>query len=292
MPYSHNIVRRYIPELFELCVAEAKKQGKFLLIDGVGDIEHPISTPDTLVLRAGGYRFSHKENEISVPFYADDLLEVFCSGHLQLREKGEKAKIGFSGWAELTRKQELRTTLKELPVRIRSLFDSRYGAKRKGVFFRRKALTVLNNSALVESNFLIRRSYSGHRNDALGDQAQLRREFVDNLLQSDYGLDVRGDANASIRLSEILSLGRIPVIIDTERNFPFSDKLDYSSFSLLVDFRDLPRLGERIAAFHHALSPEKFKAMQLRAREIFRNYFRVDALTQHLMEEIRNKAHL
>ena len=182
--------------------------------------------------------------------------------------------------------------LKELPDRLRGVFMSRYRSKKKGVFFRRKALAVLKCSSKVALSVLVRGSYSGHVNTASNSAEVLRREFVDNLLQSDYGLDVRGDANASIRLFEILSLGRIPVIIDTERNLPFSDGVDYSSFSLIVDFRDLPNLAERVAAFHHSLAPEEFKAMQLRARDAFRNYFRVDALTRPLMEEIRKKARL
>jgi hypothetical protein len=292
MPYSHNLVRQCAPELMEMCVAEAKKQNKFLLIDGVGDIEHPISAPRALVLRAGGYRFSRKENEIQVPFYADDLLEAYCGGQLEIRQKSEKAKVGFSGWASLTLVQELRALAKELPTRIKSIFDRRYAACRKGIFFRRAALKALRASPLVESDFLVRPTYSGHRNDAAGDQSQLRREFVENLLNNDYNLDIRGDANASIRLPEILSVGRIPVIIDTERNLPFSDVLDYSSFSLIVDFRKLPRLPQILADFHAGLSPEMFKTMQKNARDAYRNFFRVDALTGHVMDEVRKRAGL
>jgi len=39
--------------------------------------------------------------------------------------------------------------------------------------------------------------------------------------------------------------------VDTERNFPFSDKIDYSSFALIIDFRDIKKLPERIAEFHN-----------------------------------------
>ncbi|KKU54925.1 MAG: hypothetical protein UX77_C0021G0004 [Parcubacteria group bacterium GW2011_GWA1_47_11] len=135
-------------------------------------------------------------------------------------------------------------------------------------------------------------SSAAKRSTASNSAETLRREFVDNLLGSDYGLDVRGDANASTRLFEMLSLGRIPVVVDTERNFPFSDKLDYSSFSLMVDFRDLARLPDMVAEFHAGLTAEKFEMMQNNARDAYRNYFRVDALTRPLMEEIWKKARL
>ena len=116
---------------------------------------------------------------------------------------------------------------------------------------------------------------------------KLREEMVETILQSDYALDVRGDANDSTRLPEILSLGRIPVIVDTERNFPFKDKIDYSSFALIVDFRDMKQLPERIVEFHKKISPERFEEMQRNARNAYVTYFRIDALMRSITNELR-----
>ncbi|MFA6279104.1 MAG: exostosin family protein [Candidatus Paceibacterota bacterium] len=291
MPYTHNLVLRAMPQLFSECKEIALRIGKPLLIDGVGDIENPVPT-NVLVLRYGGYRFSRTQNEIIIPPYANDLLEVYCGGKVSLREWSETPVVGFSGWASLTPMQEMRTIFKELPDRIRGIFMSRYRAKKKGVFFRRTALAILKRFSKVSLNVLARSSYSGHIDTASNKTETLRKEFVDNLLGSDYGLDIRGDANASTRLFEMLSLGRVPIIVDTERNLPLSHIVDYRSFSLIIDFRELPHLGEHIESFHCSLNPEEFKSMQLRAREAFRNYFRVDVFTRPLMEEIRKKARL
>lgn len=290
MPYAYNLLRQHAPEMIASCVAEANKQGKFLLVDGVGDVEYPVAMSNVLILRYGGYTFSLQGNEIIIPPYADDLLEVYCGGELRIRQKRKKAKIGFSGWAELTPKQELRAFVKELHTRMRSIFDSHYKACKKGIFFRRDAISALQHSPIVETNFLIRRSYSGHSDTASDTAERLQQEFVDNLLSSDYGLDVRGDANASTRLFEMLSLGCIPVIVDTERNFPFRDGLDYSSFAIIVNFRDIQKLPEKIAEFHRNISQERFEQMQRNARDAYCTYFRVDVLTRPLMEEIRKRA--
>jgi len=289
MPYSHNHATLFAPEILELCAQASKLSGKPLLIDGVGDIERAITIPNTLVIRYGGYRFEKKENEIHIPPYADDLLEIYCGGHIKLRQKEEKPTISFAGWASLTPRQEVRAVIKELPHRLLSLFDSRFSAKKKGVFFRREAVEILKKSKEITPHFLVRRSYSGHSDTAEKSQEELRKEFVQNLLESDYALDVRGDANASIRLFEILSLGRIPVIVDTERNLPFAEKIDYETFALVVDFRDLKKLPNIVANFHAKLTPEQFVAMQIAARDAYRNYFRVDAITKHLFEEIQKR---
>jgi len=114
---------------------------------------------------------------------------------------------------------------------------------------------------------------------------EFRRGFAEMILESDYALDVRGYGNASYRLYEILSLGRIPVIIDTERYFPFSDVVDWHKFSLIVDFRDIKRLPQIIADFHKSLSNEQFETMQREARAAFVNYFRIDAQMPHIIRE-------
>ena len=77
--------------------------------------------------------------------------------------------------------------------------------------------------------------------------------------------------------------------MDTERNFPFSDVVDYSSFALIVDFRDIERLPERIAEFHKNISSERFEQMQKNARDTYVNYFRIDALMLPIVEELRAK---
>ncbi len=291
MPYSHNVALAKFPGLIDECAVRASALGKLLLIDGVGDIEHSVSVPHAVVLRYGGYRFKGDPREIHVPPYADDLLERYCNGELSVRGKGQTPVVGFAGWASSTPWQFAKTYIKELPMRLYACADTRYRACKKGIFFRRRVLSLVRASKDVSANIIERQSYSGHRETAVDVPEELRREFVENLLGSDYCLDVRGDANASTRLFEILSMGRIPVIIDTERNFPFSDYIDYRTFSLVVDFRELDALPERVVQFHAQVSPERFREMQRAAREAYTKYFRVDSLMTHLVPELRKRMH-
>ena len=287
-PYRHNWMLSYDPELLTACMRVAREENLPLLLDGVGDIEHPVDIENTFVLRFGGYHFIPERGRITVPPFTDDLLERTRDGQLEIRKKGEgKPVVGFAGWSSLSTKQFLRTIIKELPVRLRGVFDSRYRACTKGVLWRRRAIGILQRSSLISFNLRARSSFSASHKTAKGDMRTLREEMVDTILQSDYALDVRGDANNSTRLQEILSLGRIPVIVDTERNFPFADKVDYSSFALIVDFRDLNCLPEKIAEFHKTVSPERFEQMQRNARDAYVKYFRIDALMRPIVEELR-----
>ena len=287
-PYRHVWFLRHDKTLFDECVHTAKKAGIPLLIDGAGDVEYPIVVKNAYILRIGGYRFISERGRIQIPPLADDLLERCRGGQLTIRQKGEgNPSVGFAGWTKLSPMQYLRTVIKELPVRFRSISDPRYRACIKGVLWRQKAIEILQHSPLVDFHFRTRSSFSASHKTAEGDMRKLQEEMVDTILQSDYALDVRGDANDSTRLFEILSLGRIPVIIDTERNFPFSDKVDYSSFALIVDFRDIHYLPERIAEFHKNISSERFEQMQRNARDAYINYFRIDALMRPISGELR-----
>ena len=289
-PYPHVWFLRHDIVLFDECVQTARKAGLPLLIDGLGDVETPIVIENAYILRYGGDHFMSEHRKIQIPPMTDDLLERHKGGRLSIRKKRNGTPIvGFAGWAKLSPAQYLRTVIKELPMRLHGIFDSRYRACMKGVLWRQKAIGILQHSPSVTVNLHVRGFFSGSPKTAIGDMQKLRDEMVETILESDYALDVRGDANDSTKFFEILSLGRIPVIVNTERNFPFSDKIDYSSFSLTVDFRDIKHLPERIAEFHKNVSPEAFEQMQRNARDAFVNYFRIDALMRPIVEELRSK---
>lgn len=286
-PYNHKCLLTSEKDLFLECMSVAHANNLPLLIDGSGDIEYPIIDENIYVLGYSGYRFLPHQNRIQIPLMVDDLLERSRNGKLEIRKKKEgKPVIGFAGWSQISLGQYIKTIIKELPVRIRGVFDSRYRACTKGVLWRKKALNILKSSSEVVLNLRNRRSFSANQKTAEGDMKKLQEEMVKIILESDYALDVRGDANNSARLFEILSLGRIPVIVDTERNFPFSDRIDYSSFALIVDFRDIKKLPEIVADFHKNISPQRFEEMQQNARKAFVTYFRIDAMMKHVVGDL------
>jgi hypothetical protein len=243
-PYSQQWLLRRDPALLKECIEVSKRSGVPLLLDGRADGEHPLNHNNAYILRIGGYRFDTSEKgrvEIAVP--ADDLLMRYKGGELVVRKKqGSKPAVGFAGMVRHPKKslyRTVRTNVKEalerLPLYVKG---GHYPAMDQGIFWRRKAVRILSNSPLVTCNFKTRDYFSGSSTSAPVPVSQLQQEMADLIQESDYALDVRGFANASTRLFEILSLGRIPVILDTERILPFSDFIDYKKFALIVDFRD------------------------------------------------------
>jgi hypothetical protein len=141
-----------------------------------------------------------------------------------------------------------------------------------------RAIKRLLQSNHLETNFIIRDKSEftwsfgyllAQRNSKTVD---LRKQYLDNILQSDYVLCVRGLGNYSIRLYETLCLGRIPVIIDTDLVLPFHQILDWKSFAIIVHEKEIRYLPEIVAEFHRNLKPEQFLELQVRCRRVWEEW--------------------
>lgn len=292
VPYSYDRLKKTNPNKLAGIISEAQRAGKPLIIDGAGDIEHPIDVANSIILRVSQYRYSKKPNEITIPFPAEDLLETYASGELKLREKTERPVVGFTGWVSVSAKMRLKLWVKELPISLMELIDKKRGAEHKGILFRQKAIRALSRNPHVGTNFIRRASYSGNIKTIEGSVENNRREFVENLLNSDYALCVKGDANSSVRFYDALSLGRIPLFVDTACVLPLEDTINYRYFCIFVDWRDIDNIGDTLADFHKKVSDERFKDMQIKARNAYLNYFRLDSFSAHLAALLRERKSL
>jgi hypothetical protein len=289
MPYSYERLMSVNPEKVAHILREAREAGKPIIIDGAGDLEHPIEVPNSIVLRVSPYRFSIQENEIVLPFSAEDLLEAYRGGDLQLRKKKDVPSVGFTGWASLSPIRRIKLFVKELPITLGALFDEKRGAEHKGLLFRERSLKALARTKGIQANFTARKTYSGHTATIHGTVKNNREEFIENLAESDYALAVRGDANSSVRFYEALSMGCIPLFLDTACVLPLEDRLNYRDFCVFVDWRDTDRIGEKLLEFHRSVTPERFEDMQTKAREAYRKYLRIDSFSGHLADMLRKR---
>lgn len=289
VPYNYERLKLINPEKARRIEEDAHQAKKPLLIDGAGDIEHEISIPNSVIFRVSQYRYSQKPNEITIPFPAEDLLESYAGGKLHIRTKTERPSVGFTGWAGMSFKKRIKNYFKEIPITFGTFFNPERGAEHKGILFRERALKSLAENSRVEAHFTARATYSGHVNTIQGTVTGVRQEFVDTLLDSDYALCVKGDANSSVRFYEALSLGRIPLFLDTACVLPVEDKINYRDFCVFVDWRETDRIGDILANFHAKVSSFQFEDMQKKARAAYREYLRIDSFSKHLASELRTR---
>lgn len=285
IPHAYAAIKddsAYLNEYAEL----SARHGKKIVVINYGDAPAAVDLPNASAFVSSAYKYSIRPNEIMMPAYAEDLLG---DAPFVPRPKTPEPVVGFCGWSDYKNaKNFLGTMVGNAAVHLRALaaMDPRIRSERKGLTFRRAALRALENRPGIRTNFLIRRSYSGHANTISLPPEQARREYVDNMRACDLALAVKGDGNYSYRFYEALGLGRILLFIDTETPLPLEDVVDYGRFLLNVDAADTKDLALIVRAWWEATPPEDIERMQREARDAFANYLRTDKFFSYAFEHL------
>lgn len=276
--------RRY----FDAVYTDARRRGKDVIVFFGGDLSYRnhFERDGVIVFKGSEFVQERRANEITFPGFAEDLGAEYPA---EPRRQSGKSTVGFCGYAGFPKwTARAKYMLKNCALDVASFVacDPSYRAYKRGIYFRRKAMRMLEADDRVETNFIVRDAFTGKDH---GDPARARREYVGNMLDSNFVLATKGDGNYSIRFYEALSLGRIPLLIDTDMVLPLEGVIDYSKCILRVPHTELHRIGEIVADFYSSLSDEQFIAMQKAAREAFRTYLRYDSYFNFALPTLKEK---
>jgi hypothetical protein len=241
-------------------IARAGAAGRETIVFFNHDDDRPLELDGAIVFRTSLYRSRRRPYEFGLPAWSEDFLERYLDGTLPLREKSPRPVVGFCGGA-------IESTSRLAGPRRRVSAAVRRHVRDPGV--RAVALRRLRESPLVDTNFVMRSTFwSGALSgDDSSDRMQTaRREYVRNIVDSDYVLCARGAGNFSYRLYETLSCGRIPAFVDTDCVLPLEDEIDWRALCVWVDARRVDTIADAVRSFHDGLSPEAFLELQGRAR--------------------------
>lgn len=246
------------------------KSGKRLIVILLGDSSDYVPLKNSIIFRNSQYRHRLTKGEVIMPAFVEDLSKINPTNQ---RSKGLLPTVGFCGWADYKSSKEAFRAMIKKSLNFLSFKD---GFLNQGLHFRRKALKKLATSKLVKADFIIRKSYSANEKTISLDPIVARKEYISNIVNNDFSLAIKGDGNFSLRFFEILSLGRIPVLIDTDCPLPLSNFIDYNSFILRIDYRQIGKAPKLISKFYQNISEEEFKQRQATTKAIFQEYLRID----------------
>jgi hypothetical protein len=126
-------------------------------------------------------------------------------------------------------------------------------------------MQVLEQDSRIKTDFM-GRGTTGLQPRVQGDR---RHQFLDNLQRNAYALCVRGADNYSWRFYEALSLGKIPILIDTDCMLPLEDEISWDQFIVRVPSTRLQELPDRLWEWHSQLSASEFCDLQRQLRSLF-----------------------
>jgi hypothetical protein len=258
--------------LLDQLIQKAKAHGKPLVVFYWHDSTDSIPIEGAMVFRTSIVQSRRGTREFAMPAWSEDFVERYTGGEVAVRTKRSRPVIGYCGYADGNRGSFLETRLAAMkkallptPKRIVPLTARE---------LRTQALTTIQRSKALETNFVLRKSFWGgaYAPGQAPDMQQvraLRHEFVNNMINSDYLLVARGAGNYSYRFYEVLSCGRIPVFINTDSALPYDFLLNYRDFVVWVEESDLSTITDQICDFHANLSQSDFIDLQYRCRQLW-----------------------
>jgi len=276
-PHEYAVLKRNETYTKQI-VAAALKAGKKILVSAYQDSWEKLPDAFSIILRPSLRRSKKDMREICMPAYVEDMGKMYG---VPVLTKGERPRVGFVGKASFA------STKEQVKYMIKN-YLLRRGNDRDGIWFRRKALHYLSQADSVDLFSKQRDSYSAHQATISLPLQDIRREYVENMLASQFILAPKGDGNYSLRFFEALSMGRIPVVIDTDIVFPLESEIrfkDYKDFVVMVPSNDIENIEKYILDFWNAHSESEFAEKGRIARRMFEEYLYMPAYLRHIFRD-------
>lgn len=143
---------------------------------------------------------------------------------------------------------------------------------------RKNLMAAFEASPLIRSNFIKRDAFWGGNPHDAG----LKADFWDNMQQNQFALAPRGAGNFSMRFYQALSVGRIPVLINTDMALPFGDLIPWKDFIVFEanEAQCVRRLLEIFDAGQAA-------ALQQMCYQVFHGYLSHKVFLGHLLQQLK-----
>lgn len=244
-----------------------------------------------LVFRASGFRSKLPKNHIGLPVFIEDPLKKYFSQETVIQKPySVKAVVGFCGQARHFGFHDIKTYLKISIKNILVVIGYSYKNKEPIVsasYLRNQILNYLKTSQKVMCNFIIRKAYRAGITTQK-DTHPSTIEFYNNIISSDYIVCVRGAGNFSTRFYETLSMGRIPVFVNTDCMLPLSQIIDWKQHVVWIDYDERNLIAEKIANFHKINNSISMKDVFLKNRFLWEKHLRLYPFFYTLLNEDKN----
>lgn len=223
-------------------IEEAKQAGKKIIVIFNDDSTEPLNLGDDCIVLRTSFYKSSKKEN-------EYAMVPFCADlydSTKVMMKEEKPTISFCGGIT----HELRL----------------------------QALQVLNDNYDIKCDFVLRHGFW-----APGVPKDVAiKEFNENIQNSIYGFCCRGAGNFSFRFGEVLSHGRIPVLVDSDCVLPFEHKIDWSEHACIIPQDEIKNIDSLLLEYHNKKTTSQIIKMQEENRRVWKEYFTPLGFVKHL----------
>jgi hypothetical protein len=253
---------------------------KMLVFAGHDTPIKSVPIKNAIVFNSAVSKSTQSANVFSWPHFFEDFLAKYTNDEFKARAKSSMPIVGFCGYAPPLNIAMGRGKV----VGFLKLIANYLGVIQKypnkvSHSYRARAIIGLKNSKRIGLNLQLKSSFAfgpeGQLNTGTDkvSNTEFRKTFVNNILESDYTLCVRGIGNNSIRFYETLCCGRIPIFVNTDSVLPFEHLINWRELCVWVDEKDIDNIADLVADYHNKISESEFIDLQARLRNIWKQYF-------------------
>jgi len=266
-----------------------KSRKKIIVFTGHDRPVYDIRIDNAIIFNSAINKSVQPSNVFAYPHFFEDYIRIYRNNELSVRQKGATPVIGFCGFAPPVGLRFGRSkVIGMLKLAANYLGIMKKYPARASHSYRARAIIGLRRSKKISTNFRIKSTI------AFGPQGQLntgntvesddvfRRNFVNNIVDSDYTLCVRGIGNNSIRFFESLCCGRIPVFVNTDCVLPFDNQINWKSMCIWVEAHDIDKIDKIVLNFHQSRSNDQLIELQKKIRSVWEEYLTPVGFYKHI----------
>lgn len=170
------------------------------------------------------------------------------------------------------------------PVILPDLFGANQIKPKKSIGFcgraahgRENIISAIENTK-IETDFIIRDSYWFHWAKTEKELLDSKLQYNKNLLQNEFCLCYKGNGNYSWRFYEALMFDRIPILIDSDTELPFSKKINWNKHIIFLRPDEIDQI------------PQKMKETNITPnlnRNLWLEYFSSDGFVKNIFENFK-----
>lgn len=257
---------------------EAQQYKKYVIAFYTSDVDDYIDVAANIMRFKRSLHKDGPDNEISLPAFPQDIGDR----QLETLPLSNTITVGYVGYSNY---YDIWSFMKFLFLQLGYwVFHSQYIRKilllfkkeklyhllttlGRGKYVRGKVINALKSSKRIQFNYTERKWWL-----YMDASSKLRQEYITNLQDSLFALVMRWNGNYSFRFYEVFSIGKIPIIIDTNTKLPFADKIQYNTIAVIVPFDDVSNIENYIIDFYEK-NKEKLSIIQKEIRRIYEEYF-------------------
>jgi hypothetical protein len=281
---QEDIVRA--KEHFYKLIQLVKSTKQYLVLFYYRDPEVFYNYENVIFFQTSGRKSQKPLNVFGLPAFCNDVLAYLDTNVIQLRTKQNTPSVSFQGLSaplKLSFRDNLANSFnKNFKVILGNRQIPIYYPD--GYLIRRQAMLNLKSNKAIKCDFV-----TNATKENFATEQEYKLSFIQNMLSCDYGLCVRGFGNYSYRLYEVLSMGRIPVFVNTDCILPFEGFVQWGSHMLEVQESELNDIDKKLLEYHASIHPDDFLQKQLDNRNLWEEYLSFSGFFKKLPEYIKIK---